>query len=174
MPNLKKQLAAYARVVTKRQPAARGLTVYPDDTFLVSFPRSGNTWTRFLVCNLINPDDPVNFAQLESRIPEIYDVTDRDLRAFPRPRIIKSHECFDPRYKKIVYIVRDPRDVLISYYEFQLKRRVISDELSLEEFVPRFMNPRSNRRPAPGGITLSAGLRRAVVRRTFCSCATKT
>ena len=139
MPNLKKQLAAYARVVTKRQPAARGLTVYPDDTFLVSFPRSGNTWTRFLVCNLINPDDPVNFAQLESRIPEIYDVTDRDLRAFPRPRIIKSHECFDPRYKKIVYIVRDPRDVLISYYEFQLKRRVISDELSLEEFVPRFM-----------------------------------
>ncbi|MGD0757333.1 MAG: sulfotransferase domain-containing protein [Candidatus Sulfotelmatobacter sp.] len=139
MPSLKKQLAAYARVVTKRQPAARGLTVYPDDTFLVSFPRSGNTWTRFLVCNLINPDDPVNFAQLESRIPEIYDVTDRNLRAFPRPRIIKSHECFDPRYKKIVYIVRDPRDVLISYYEFQLKRRVISEELSLEEFVPRFM-----------------------------------
>jgi sulfotransferase family protein len=139
MPSLKKQLAAYARVVTKRQPAARGLTVYPDDTFLVSFPRSGNTWTRFLVCNLINPDDPVNFAQLESRIPEIYDVTDRNLRAFPRPRIIKSHECFDPRYKKIVYIVRDPRDVLISYYEFQLKRRVISEECSLEEFVPRFM-----------------------------------
>jgi hypothetical protein len=139
MPNLKKQLAAYARVVTKRQPAARGLTVYPDDTFLVSFPRSGNTWTRFLVCNLINPDDPVNFAQLESRIPEIYDVTDRALRAFPRPRIIKSHECFDPRYKKIVYIVRDPRDVLISYYEFQLKRRVISEELSLEDFVPRFI-----------------------------------
>jgi hypothetical protein len=139
MPSLKKQLAAYARVVTKRQPAARGLTVYPDDTFLVSFPRSGNTWTRFLVCNLINPDDPVTFAQLESRIPEIYDVTDRNLRAFPRPRIIKSHECFDPRYKKIVYIVRDPRDVLISYYEFQLKRRVISEDISLEEFVPRFM-----------------------------------
>ncbi len=139
MPSLKKQLAAYARVVTKRQPAARGLTVYPDDTFLVSFPRSGNTWTRFLVCNLMNPDDPVNFAQLESRIPEIYDVTDRNLRAFPRPRIIKSHECFDPRYQKIGYIGRDPRDVLISYYEFQLKRRVISDELSLEEFVPRFM-----------------------------------
>jgi len=137
--SLKKSLAAYARVVTKKQAAARGLTVYPDDTFLVSFPRSGNTWTRFLVCNLINPDDPVNFAQLESRIPEIYDVTDRALRAFPRPRIIKSHESFDPRYKKTIYIVRDPRDVLISYYEFQLKRRVITEECSLEEFVPRFM-----------------------------------
>jgi hypothetical protein len=139
MSNLKKQLAAYARVVTKQQPAARGLTVYPDDTFLVSFPRSGNTWTRFLVCNLINPDDPIDFARLESRIPEIYDVPDRKLRAFPRPRVIKSHECFDPRYKKIIYIVRDPRDVFISYYEFQLKRRVISDNCDLKEFLPRFM-----------------------------------
>jgi len=139
MSNLKEQLAAYARVVTKHQPAARGLTVYPDDTFLVSFPRSGNTWTRFLVCNLINPDDPVNFAQLESRIPEIYFVSDRNLRAFPRPRVIKSHECFDPRYRKTIYIVRDPRDVFISYYEFQLKRRVISDDCSLEQFLPRFM-----------------------------------
>ena len=139
MSNLKNQVTAYVTAVTKQQAAARGLTVYPDDTFLVSFPRSGNTWTRFLVCNLMNPDDPVNFAQLESRIPEIYFVTNRKLRSFPRPRVIKSHECFDPRYKRIIYIVRDPRDVFISYYEFQLKRRVISDDCSLEEFLPRFM-----------------------------------
>jgi len=139
MPSLMKALKSYMRVVTKRQAAAHGLTVYPDDTFLVSFPRSGNTWTRFLICNLIDPENPVNFAQIESRIPEIYDVTDRALRALPRPRIIKSHESFDPRYKKIVYIVRDPRDVLLSYYEFQLKRRVITEDCSLEEFLPRFM-----------------------------------
>ena len=139
MGNLNKEIANYLRAVTKRQAAARGLTVYPDDTFLVSFPRSGNTWTRFLVCNLINPDNPVTFAQLESRIPEIYYVPDRRLRAFPRPRVIKSHECFDPRYPRVIYIVRDPRDVLISYYEFQLKRRVISDACSIEEFLPRFM-----------------------------------
>ena len=125
--------------MTGRKNAGRGLTVYPDDTFLVSFPRSGNTWTRFLVCNLLDPDHPITFAALESRIPEIYDVPDRILRRFPRPRIIKSHESFDPRYRKIIYIVRDPRDVVVSYYQFQLKRRVISDDCSLEEFVPRFM-----------------------------------
>jgi Sulfotransferase domain len=140
MPSLKKQIAAYARVVTKQQPAARGLTVYPDDTFLVSFPRSGNSWLRLLACNLMSPDAPVDFAQLESRIPEIYDVTDRALRAFPRPRIIKSHESFDPRYKKVIYIVRDPRDVLLSYYEFQVKRRVITEDCSLDDFVPRFID----------------------------------
>lgn len=140
MSDASKRIASYARVVLKKQFAARGLTVYPDDTFLVSFPRSGNTWTRFLVCNLLDPDHPVGFSDLESRIPEIYDTTDRKLRALSRPRIIKSHECFDPRYRKIIYIVRDPRDVVISYYEFQLKRRVISEECSLEDFVPRFMN----------------------------------
>jgi len=139
MSSLMKRLAAYGRAVTGRKMAARGLTVYPDDTFLVSFPRSGNTWTRFLVCNLMNPEDPVTFARLESRIPEIYDVPDRILRALPRPRIIKSHECFDPRYQKVIYIVRDPRDVAVSYYEFQLKRRVISEDCGLEEFVPRFL-----------------------------------
>jgi hypothetical protein len=139
MSNFKKRLAAYVRALTGRKNAGRGLTVYSDDTFLVSFPRSGNTWTRFLVSNLINPDDPVTFAGLESRIPEIYDVPDRILRRFPRPRIIKSHESFDPRYKKIIYIVRDPRDVAVSYHEFQLKRRVIGDECTLEQFIPRFM-----------------------------------
>ncbi len=140
MKNFRKQLAAYVRVLSGRQNAGRGLTVFPDDTFLVSFPRSGNTWTRFLVCNLINPDQPVDFAGLEARIPEIYDVPDRILRRFPRPRIIKSHESFDPRYRKVIYIVRDPRDVAVSYYEFQLKRRVISDDCSLEEFIPRFLD----------------------------------
>jgi len=139
MPDFKKRLAAYLRAVIGRKNAGRGLTVYPDDTFLVSFPRSGNTWTRFLVCNLLDPDHPVTFAALESRIPEIYDVPDRTLRRFPRPRVIKSHESFDPRYRKIIYIVRDPRDVAVSYYEFQLKRRVIADNCSLEEFLPRFM-----------------------------------
>jgi len=139
LAGLKKRLAAYGRAVAGQQFAARGLTVYPDDTFLVSFPRSGNTWTRFLVSNLLDPDHPVTFATLESRIPEIYDVPDRMLRSFPRPRIIKSHECFDPRYRKVLYIVRDPRDVAVSYYEFQLKRNVISEDCSLEQFVPRFI-----------------------------------
>jgi hypothetical protein len=35
--------------------------------------------------------------------------------------------------------VRDPRDVAVSSYEFQLKRRVISDHCSMEEFLPRFL-----------------------------------
>ncbi len=99
-------------------PAGRRLTVFPDDVFLVSYPRSGNTWTRFLIGNLLDQEDPITFANIESRIPEIYFFPDKVLRRLPRPRILKSHEYFDHRYKRVVYIVRDPRDVATSMYHY--------------------------------------------------------
>ncbi len=43
------------------------LAVRPDDTFIVSYPRSGNTWTRFLIANLLHPQEPVTFANIERR-----------------------------------------------------------------------------------------------------------
>ena len=33
-------------------PPGKSLQILPDDVFLVSFPKSGNTWTRFLLANL--------------------------------------------------------------------------------------------------------------------------
>src|SRR5208282_2133625 len=134
-----KHLSRVNDVMFRRLRVERDITIFPDDVFLTSYPRSGNTWTRFLVGNLVHPQEAVTFLNVERLVPDMYKHSDRTLRNLPRPRILKSHECFDPRYKRIIYIVRDPRDVLISYYEFQLKRRVISDDCSLEEFVPRFM-----------------------------------
>jgi hypothetical protein len=53
--------------------------------------------------------------------------------------VIKSHEYFDPRYRKVIHIVRDPRDVALSYYHYQRKTHVIADEAPLDEFVARFV-----------------------------------
>jgi len=132
-------LSQAGRVLSGRQLAGRGVTVYPDDVFLVSYPRSGNTWTRFLVGNLIDPNDPVTFSNVESRIPEIYFNRDRVLRELPRPRMLKSHECFQPQYPRVIYIVRDPRDVAVSFYHHNVKAGNISDDYSLLSFVPRFV-----------------------------------
>jgi hypothetical protein len=96
--------------------AGRNFAVYPDDTFVVSYPRSGNTWTRFLIANLVHADQDVSFAN------------------------IKTHEYFDHRYPKIIYIVRDPRDVVLSYYDFQRKYMQIDDQYPLERYVDDFVN----------------------------------
>jgi hypothetical protein len=132
-------LAQLGRVLTGRQVAGRGVTVFPDDIFLVSYPRSGNTWTRFLLGNLIDQNFPVTFSNVESRIPEIYFSHDRFLRGLPRPRMLKSHECFQPHYPRVIYIVRDPRDIAISFYHHNVKARNIPDDYPMDNFVPRFI-----------------------------------
>lgn len=134
-----KVLRQAGRVLLGRQMAGRGLTVFPDDVFLVSYPRSGNTWTRFLIGNLIYQRDPVTFANIESRIPEIYFNPDHRMRRLARPRLLKSHECFQPHYRRIIYIVRDPRDVAVSFYHHNLKAGNIPDGYPMDEFVPRFI-----------------------------------
>jgi len=117
----------------------RNFEIFPDDTFLVSYPKSGNTWTRFLVANLVHKDGPVTFANIESIVPDNVKNTRRELQRIPRPRIVKSHEYFDPRYKKVIYIVRDPRDIVVSYYHYHLKTRVIADGYPMDLYVTRFL-----------------------------------
>jgi hypothetical protein len=119
--------------------AGRNFAVLPDDCMLVSYPRSGNTWTRFLIANLAHPDEAVTFANIERLIPDTSSISSRALKRVPRPRIIKTHEYFDHRYPKVIYIVRDPRDVVLSYYDFQRKYRHISDAYPLERYVEDFV-----------------------------------
>ena len=109
--------------------AGRNFAVYPDDTFIVSYPRSGNTWTRFLLANLVFPDKEVDFTNIEKLIPDTTSQSNLTLKKTPRPRIIKTHEYFDHRYPKTIYIVRDPRDVALSYYEFHRKYMHIDDSV---------------------------------------------
>jgi Sulfotransferase domain len=119
--------------------AGRGIAVRPSDTFLVSYPRSGNTWTRFLIANLIYPDKNVSFTNIERLIPDCEAHSSRYMKRIPGPRIIKSHEYFDHRYRRVIYIVRDPRDVVLSYYNFQRKYRQIQDDYPLAQYVSDFV-----------------------------------
>ena len=122
----------------------RDFAIYPDDTFLVSYPRSGNTWTRFLIANLVYPDKDVSFLNIERLIPDTSSQSNRAMRRAPRPRLIKIHEYFDHRCRKVIYIVRDPRDVVLSYYDFQRKYRHFEDGYPLERYVDDCIQGRLN------------------------------
>jgi len=124
--------------------ADRNFAVFRDDTMIVSYPRSGNTWTRFLLANLLHPGVDVSFTNIETLIPDTSVISSRALKRIPRPRVIKSHEYFDHRYPKVIYVVRDPRDVALSYYDFQRKYRQIADDYAIERYVDDFVNGRLN------------------------------
>ena len=129
-----------AKYLLGKDIAGRQVAVRPDDTFVVSYPRSGNTWTRFLIANLLFPDRAVSFANIEQLIPDAEAQSSRFLKRLPSPRIIKSHQYFDHRYPKVVYITRDPRDVAVSYYNFSRKYRHFADDFPLEQYVHGFVN----------------------------------
>ena len=136
-----KHLSRVSDVLFRKLRIERDITIFPDDVFLTSYPRSGNTWMRFLVGNLLHQGKPVTFLNMEGLVPDMYKHSDRTLRHLPRPRILKSHECFDPRYRRIIYIVRDPRDVVVSNYHWEMKKQSMRDAYPIEKFVDEWMEP---------------------------------
>jgi hypothetical protein len=121
-------------VLGRFNPAERAIPIRADDIF-VSFFKSGNTWTKFLLGNLLNPGTSVAFESIERTSPDIYQFQYRDYAKLSSPRVIKSHECFDPRYRRVIYIVRDPRDVAVSLYHFLRKIKSIDDTFPLATYA---------------------------------------
>lgn len=115
------------------------LMIYPDDTFLVYFPGCGDSWTLFLIANLLQLDPRVTLLDVERLIPAIDGQTRRFFKAMPRPRVIRHHESFHPRYKNVIYIVRDPRDVLLSAYNSSLERTNSDGSYPFMSFVTEFV-----------------------------------
>lgn len=134
-----RQIKHAVKYVTGRDVAGRNVFVYPDDTFLVSYPKSGSTWARFLMAALSNPSETVDFANIDRLLPSISSRSKRDLRKQTRPRLLKSHEYFDARYPSVIYVVRDPRDVVLSQYRFFMKRGTIADGYTLDRWIERFI-----------------------------------
>jgi len=137
MTGLLKSVVAHLR---GRAYAGRNAIILSDDIFLVSYPRSGNTWLRFMIANLLNPDEPTTFLNVDRRVGDIYTRSQQALLRLPRPRVLKCHEPFEPRYKQVIYVVRDPRDVVVSYYHWKRKRRAIPDCYPMQQFVSLFVN----------------------------------
>ncbi len=117
----------------------RKLPVRPSDILLTSYPRSGNTWMRFLIANLRHPDRAVSFDNLHQLVPDLDRSVKRDFDRAPQPRIVATHSSFDPRYRRAIYLVRDPRDVALAQYEHLRQLRGINDEFPMEDFIERFL-----------------------------------
>ena len=117
------------RLQKRPLPAIR---IRPDDVFIVSYPRSGNTWVRFLMANLLAPDEKITFRNIENYVPSIYKSADT-LDTREGRRYIKSHNPCYELYPKLIYVYRDGRDALVSYYYYATGKNVFSG--TFEDFI---------------------------------------
>ncbi len=92
------------------------------DTFLVSYPRSGNTWMRFLIANAVSRGMDVSHDDLNDYVPDIHGNANR-VNRMRDPRIIKTHGVSFECYPRWIYMVRDGRDALTSFYYYTMLRK---------------------------------------------------
>ena len=132
-----------ARTTRLRLPLVwiRHRGINPRDVFLASYPRSGNTWLRFILYELITGESG-DFKRVDQFIPYV----GRHHRApdvLPGGgRLLKTHEHYRNEYKKAIYLLRDPRDVLVSNYFFFTNPT--APGTSIREFTLRFLDGKIN------------------------------
>jgi len=107
------------------------------DRYIAAYPRSGSTWLRTILSNILVPNadgDPSVFNQL---IPAVSIRNAPAINRLASPRLIMTHRDWQPEISKAVYLVRDGRDALISSYHYYTSRE--QRQASLDEFWSEYM-----------------------------------
>jgi len=117
--------------------------LYPTDIFLVGHPKSGNTMMAYILAIIIFKDKEqrINLANVGEFIPTVHN-EDKKIRRYPslsEPRVFRNEEPIYPElYPKTIYLVREPRAVLVSYYH--MCRTVFNDtKTTMQDFVKEYL-----------------------------------
>ncbi|GFR29956.1 sulfotransferase 1C2 [Trichonephila clavata] len=93
-----------------------------DDTFIVTYPKCGTTWTQFLVWEVLHKGAvPPSPNQMMFHYIPFLEFTGIDvIENLPKPKVMKTHLPFNlqpySKSAKYIYIVRNPWDCCVSYY----------------------------------------------------------
>lgn len=148
-------LCEYKGCVVSTDSVASGLMedianfeVQDQDIFVASFPKSGTTWLQQVVYLLFHPDNPDSelmewkFPYLEHVYPGLTEIDKRK----NQQRFIKTHLPFhllpdqiSEKNAKIIYIHRDPKDMMVSYYFFARMLTFINYIGTLKDFAWQVM-----------------------------------
>jgi hypothetical protein len=114
------------------------------DIFIVGHPKSGNTWLAYMLAIIICKDfnHHISLATIGKYVPVIHG-RDSKIVQYPnlsQPRVFRSEwPIYPDLYPKVIYLLRDPRSVLLSYYHMY---RTLRDDpqISAEAFVNEYLS----------------------------------
>lgn len=126
----------------------------PDDLLISTYPKAGTTWTQEIVDLIQNEGDVdrshrapthVRFPFIEWIVPSIVNGLEQ-ANAMPSPRTLKTHlpiQLLPPsileKNCKIIYVARNPKDNMVSYYHFQRMNRGLPAPGTWEEYFENFL-----------------------------------
>ncbi|XP_073717371.1 amine sulfotransferase-like [Misgurnus anguillicaudatus] len=124
----------------------RDFEIREDDVFVVTYPKSGTIWSQRILTLLYEEDfpDEVNKTTQE-RMPWLeFLQKGKDYTSRPSPRLFCSHlhEHLVPKglqgKGKIIYIMRNPKDIMVSYFHFSKKMKALEASESMDEMLDKF------------------------------------
>ncbi|XP_060595994.1 sulfotransferase 4A1-like [Ruditapes philippinarum] len=141
-----------------------------DDIWVCSYPRSGTTLTQQIVWLVMTLDfEQVTSVQLDDRFPQVDMKDDRfpyyrgveHIEKLASPRMIKCHlhhfllpEQLRNGKGRIIYIARNPKDVIVSAYNLlKWTNELSNDEKAWNEFLESFVNGSGLYCPWPRHVT---------------------
>ncbi|KAM6185193.1 amine sulfotransferase-like [Rhynchocyon petersi] len=120
------------------------------DVFLITYPKSGTVWTQHILSLIYYEDHRNGNSQVETmdRIPFLeYNMHKIDFFKRPSPRLFTSHIPYflaprglKTKNAKIVYICRNPKDVMNSFFHFSNVVAVLKPADTMEEFMKSFLD----------------------------------
>lgn len=108
-----------------------------NDVFVASYPRSGSTWLRFMLFEILTQKE-AEFDDVNRHIPVVGGQRDAVALLPNQGRLIRTEEAFRPDYRRAIYIVRDGRDVALSEYAYQKAQDWI--DCSFNDYLKMFVN----------------------------------
>lgn len=101
-----------------------------NDLFIVGFPKSGNTWMQNLVAGILFGIDTRMLMDRLTQVlvPNVHGA--RFYKRFGEFTCFKSHFLPQPGYRRVVYLVRDGRDAMISYWHMNKAKKYSSISLT--------------------------------------------
>lgn len=121
-----------------------------DDVFIVTYPKSGTIWAQQILSLIYfeGHRSRTEIVKTIDRVPFLeYNIHKIDFLARPSPRLFSTHlpyylvpKGLKSKKAKIIYIYRNPKDVLTSYFHFSNLIVAMQATDNMEVFLEKFLD----------------------------------